>query len=111
MAKSHEPQAPKAGDMMNYNTERPQLKFSEYGRIVQKLIEHAVTIEDREQRNKAARYIIEVMGMLNNPAMRQNEEYRHKLCECKIVIPMVAIYDCLLLGQENGRNPCNRIIV
>lgn len=64
---------------MNYNTERPQLLFEEYGRITQKLINHAVTLEDREQRNKAARYIVEVMGMLNNPTMRQNDEYRHKL--------------------------------
>ena len=79
------PAAP-SGDMMNYNTERPQLKFTEYGRIVHKLIDHAVTIEDREQRNKAARYIIEVMAMLNNPAMRQNEEYRHKLWDHLIIM-------------------------
>ena len=77
---------PPAGDMMNYNTERPLLRYTEYGRIVQKLINHAITIEDREQRNKVARYIVEVMAMLNNPAMRQNEEYRHKLWDHLIIM-------------------------
>lgn len=73
-------------DVMNYNTERPALKYSEYGRITQKLIEYACKLEDKEQRNKAARYIIEVMAMLNNPAMRQNEEYQHKLWDHLIIM-------------------------
>jgi hypothetical protein len=72
--------------MMNYNTERPHMRFTEYGRITQKLIDHTVTITDRDERNKAARYIVEVMAMLNNPMMRQNEEYRHKLWDHLIIM-------------------------
>ena len=50
---------------MEYNTQRPQMLLPEYGRNVQKMITHAMELEDREERNKAAKAIIEVMGQLN----------------------------------------------
>jgi len=71
---------------MNYNTERRPLRYTEYGRIVQKLIDHACTLEDREERNKAARYIVEVMGMLSNPGLKGNEEFKHKLWDHLIIM-------------------------
>ena len=63
---------------MEYNTQRPQMLLPEYGRNVQKMIAHAMEIEDREERNKAAKAIIEVMGQLN-PHLRDVDDYRHKL--------------------------------
>jgi hypothetical protein len=50
---------------LEYNSERPHLIIPEYGRHLQKLIDQATEIEDREERNKAAKYIISVMGSLN----------------------------------------------
>ncbi|MEN9929502.1 MAG: hypothetical protein RLZZ231_1423, partial [Bacteroidota bacterium] len=50
----------------------------EYGRHLQKLIDQATAIEDREERNKAARYIISVMGSLN-PHLRDVLDFQHKL--------------------------------
>ena len=50
----------------------------EYGRNVQNMISHAMEIEDREERNRATRAIIEVMGQLN-PHLRDVDDYRHKL--------------------------------
>jgi len=50
----------------------------EYGRNVQNMIMHAMDIEDREERNRAAQAIIEVMGQLN-PHLRDVDDYRHKL--------------------------------
>lgn len=50
----------------------------EYGRNVQNMIHHAMTIEDRAERNRAAQAIIEVMGQLN-PHLRDVDDYRHKL--------------------------------
>ena len=63
---------------LEYNAERPHLIIREYGRHLQKLIDQAVLIEDREQRNKAARYIIQVMGSLN-PHLRDVPDFQHKL--------------------------------
>lgn len=50
----------------------------EYGRNVQNMIQHAMEISDREERNRAAQAIIEVMGQLN-PHLRDVDDYRHKL--------------------------------
>lgn len=50
----------------------------EYGRNVQNMIAHAMELGDREERNKAARAIIEVMGQLN-PHLRDVDDFRHKL--------------------------------
>jgi hypothetical protein len=63
---------------MEYNTTRNALILHEYGRNVQNMIQHAMEIADREERNRAAQAIIEVMGQLN-PHLRDVDDYRHKL--------------------------------
>ncbi len=63
---------------MEYNTTRSHLILPEYGRNVQNMISHAMEIADREERNRAAQAIIEVMGQLN-PHLRDVDDYRHKL--------------------------------
>ncbi|TDE03155.1 DUF4290 domain-containing protein [Flavobacterium hiemivividum] len=63
---------------LEYNAERSHLIIPEYGRHLQKLIEQAVAIEDNEERNKAAKYIIQVMGSLN-PHLRDVLDFQHKL--------------------------------
>jgi hypothetical protein len=63
---------------MDYNTSRPRMLIPEYGRNVQKMIDFAVSLPTREERNKAARAIIEVMGQLN-PHLRDFDDYKHKL--------------------------------
>lgn len=63
---------------IEYNTERSQLIIPEYGRHFQKMVEHAVSIEDREERNKVAQSIISVMGNLQ-PHLRDVSDFQHKL--------------------------------
>jgi hypothetical protein len=63
---------------LEYNAERPHLIIPEYGRHLQKLIDHATGIEDKEKRNKVAKYIIQVMGSLN-PHLRDVPDFQHKL--------------------------------
>lgn len=63
---------------MQYNTTRTKLMLPEYGRNVQNMIVHAMEVEDREERNRAAQAIIKVMGQLN-PHLRDVDDYRHKL--------------------------------
>lgn len=62
---------------MDYNSQRPALKLREYGRNIQYMVEHLLTIEDEERRNKAAHALIDLMGQLN-PHLRI-EEFRPKL--------------------------------
>src|SRR5215207_5455444 len=63
---------------MEYNTIRNLLVMREYGRHIQKMIEHIVSIEDPERRQANAQAVIELMGFLN-PHLKNVEDFRHKL--------------------------------
>jgi hypothetical protein len=63
---------------LEYNSERKPLFIPEYGRHLQKLIDQAIEIPSREERNKLAQYIIQVMGSLN-PHLRDVPDFQHKL--------------------------------
>lgn len=65
-------------DSLEYNTARPKMLIPEYGRNVQKMVDHAVSIADRQERNNVAHAIIKVMGELK-PELRDVEEYKPKL--------------------------------
>ncbi len=63
---------------LQYNTERTKLIIPEYGRHFQKMVDHAVSIADKEERNKVAKSIISVMGNLQ-PHLRDVPDFQHKL--------------------------------
>lgn len=63
---------------LEYNTEREKLIIPEYGRHFQKMVDHALSIEDREERNKVAQSIISVMGNIQ-PHLRDVPDFQHKL--------------------------------
>lgn len=63
---------------MEYNTVRTHLIMKEYGRHIQGMIDHILTIEDREKRQAQVMGIIELMGFLN-PHLKNVEDFRHKL--------------------------------
>lgn len=65
-------------DSLIYNTQRPQMHIPEYGRNVQKMVDYAVSLADKTERQKVANAIIKVMGELN-PHLRDVEEYKPKL--------------------------------
>ena len=50
--------------MTEYNTKLPKLEMREYGRNIQKLVKHCVSIENREERNQCAIAIAEIMVRL-----------------------------------------------
>ena len=61
---------------LDYNTQRDPLLMPEYGREIQKMIDYAVTIEDKEQRQLCAENIVRMMAsrltqQLNNEDMEQ----------------------------------------
>jgi hypothetical protein len=63
---------------MDYNTIRNKLVIPEYGRNVQKMVDYAITVDDREKRTKIANLIVNVMGQLS-PASKDTADHRHKL--------------------------------
>ena len=65
-------------DNLEYNTEREHLIIPEYGRHMQKMINHAKTLETKEERNKVAKGIIAVMGNMQ-PHLRDVADFQHKL--------------------------------
>lgn len=66
------------GYSLEYNSEREHLIIPEYGRHVQKLINHCKALPTKEERNKMAQAIIEVMGNLQ-PHLRDVPDFKHKL--------------------------------
>lgn len=63
---------------MDYNSKRKKLPLPEYGRNIQNMVDHLLTLEDRETRNRAAKTVIDVMGNLY-PYLRDVAEFNHKL--------------------------------
>tara|TARA_B100000513_G_scaffold124932_1_gene55416 strand:- start:16 stop:642 length:627 start_codon:yes stop_codon:yes gene_type:complete len=70
---------------LEYNSSRNKLVISEYGRHIQKLVEHALTLKDKEKRQKMANGIIDIMGELN-PQLRDVADFKHKLWDHLFVI-------------------------
>ena len=54
------------------------MALPEYGRNVQKMVDHMKTLKDPVERNHAARTVISIMGNLN-PHLRDQGDFRHKL--------------------------------
>lgn len=54
------------------------MKIPEYGRHIQKLVDHCVALEAKEERNRMAKAIVDVMGNLQ-PHLRDVPDFKHKL--------------------------------
>jgi hypothetical protein len=70
---------------LEYNTSRNKLVISEYGRHIQKLVEHAIEIKDKKDRQRFVEGIINIMGDLN-PHLRDVADFKHKLWDHLYVI-------------------------
>ena len=63
---------------MEYNTQRKKMELPEYGRSVQNRVDHALTIEDRAERQRCANTIVNIMGSMF-PHLRDVPDFKHKL--------------------------------
>ena len=63
---------------LEYNSERSKLIIPESGRHIQKLVNHCVSLDTKEERNTMAKAIIDVMGNLQ-PHLRDVPDFKHKL--------------------------------
>ena len=64
--------------MLRYNTQQKRLVLPEYGRFIQQMVDHCVTIEDRDERTRCAYSIVASMANLF-PELKQGGEYSSKL--------------------------------
>lgn len=63
---------------LDYNTQLKRMDLPEYGRNIQRMVDHAITLEDPEERAKCAQTIISIMGNLF-PHLRDVPDFKHKL--------------------------------
>ena len=54
------------------------MELPEYGRSVQNMVDHALTIEDKEERQRCANTIVNIMGGMF-PHLRDVPDFKHKL--------------------------------
>ncbi len=70
---------------LTYNTQKEKMRILEYGRNVQNLINKAIKIEDREERNAYVAAIIRLMGQIS-PHLRNGDELKRKLWDHLFII-------------------------
>lgn len=63
---------------LDYNTQREKLIMPEYGREVQSMIDYAVTLEDRNERQRCANAIVAIMERMF-PQTAGTPDFEHKL--------------------------------
>lgn len=63
---------------MQYNTQRKKLPMPEYGRGIQDMVEYALTIPNKEERQRCANTIVAIMGNMF-PHLRDVPDFKHKL--------------------------------
>ena len=63
---------------MEYNTNRKDMRFREYGRSVEKIIENVCKLPEGEKKKEAAQSIITVMALVSGMSLRDDVSY-HKL--------------------------------
>lgn len=69
---------PGKGEKPDYNSALQRLKLPEYGRLVQSMVDHAVTIADKRERQAYAEAIVQVMIGLS-PKMSDVPDFQHKI--------------------------------
>lgn len=63
---------------MIYNTQQRRMPLPEYGRSIQNMVNHALSIEDAAERQRCANSIINIMGSMF-PHLRDVPDFKHKL--------------------------------
>ncbi|MBQ8336153.1 MAG: DUF4290 domain-containing protein [Bacteroidaceae bacterium] len=96
---------------MEYNTRQKKLPLPEYGRSVQKMVDHALTIEEREERQKCAETIVRIMGSMF-PNTRNLPDYERKLWDHLAIMSdfMLDIdYPFEVIKKEEFHTPPQRV--
>ena len=102
---------------MRYNTKQSSLRLPEYGRTIQQMIDHCVTIEDRAERQQCAQRIAQTMTSLF-PQLRDTAELKYAVWDriaimsnfqldieypCEIIAPQELVFNPERLPYANKR--------
>lgn len=63
---------------MEYNTTRPKLILAEFGRNIQEMAAHLMTIPDRDRRNSGAYELVSIMANMY-PNLKETKDFKLKL--------------------------------
>lgn len=63
---------------MQYNTQQKRMPLPEYGRSIQNMVNHALSLQDPAERQRCANTIINIMGGMF-PHLRDVPDFKHKL--------------------------------
>jgi hypothetical protein len=88
---------------MEYPTLQGKLSMPEYGRNIQQMVAHALTIEDREERTRCVKTIINIMGNMF-PYLRDVNDFKHKLWDHVAIMSDFKLdidYPYEILQEEN----------
>ena len=77
---------------MEYKSSLNKLILPEYGRNIQKLVENAVQIEDKAEREKYVEKIITLMGRMY-PYLRDLRDFKHKLWDHLVIMSNFKLED------------------
>ena len=89
--------------MLEYNTQKEKLVLPEYGRNVQQMVDHCMSIEDREERTRCAYAIIDIMSNLCSN-LRDVDDFNKMLWNQLAIISDFKLdidYPCEVLKPEN----------
>ncbi|MDE7410661.1 MAG: DUF4290 domain-containing protein [Paramuribaculum sp.] len=97
--------------MLRYNTQLKPLILPEYGRNIHSMIEHCLTIEDREERTKCAYSIVKAMAVLF-PELKSGGEYSHKLWDHLAIMSEFKLdidYPCEVIANDSLRSRPDKV--
>lgn len=97
--------------MMEYNTKQKRLPLPEYGRSVQKMVDHALTIENREERQQCANTIVNIMASMF-PNLRNLPDFERKLWDHLAIMSDFKLdidYPVEVIKKEKFNEPPQRI--
>lgn len=96
---------------IKYNTQQGRLPLPEYGRSVQNMVNHALTIQDRTERQRCANTIVSIMaGMF--PMLKDVEDFQQKLWDHLAIMADFKLdidYPVEIIKKENLQIRPNRI--
>ena len=88
---------------MEYNTQVKRLSLPEYGRNIQNMVDHCLTIKNRDERNHCATTIISIMGNMF-PHLRDVNDFKHILWDQLAIMSDFKLdvdYPYTVLQKEN----------
>lgn len=98
-------------NMLRYNTQLKKLVLPEYGRNIQSMVDHCLTIEDKDERTRCAYSIIASMANLF-PELKTGGEYSHKLWDHLAIMSDFKLdidFPCDIIRPDNLNSTPDRV--